>query len=238
MSDQERNDKAKAVNEMFSAIADRYDFLNHFLSIGIDITWRKRATELLGPLRQGCALDLACGTADLTIELAKANPAAQITGADFVDRMVQLGKEKVTAKGLDKQITLEIGDAMNLSYPDNHFDGITCAFGVRNFADLEQGIAEMVRVLKPGGRMVILEFTQPKNVIFAMMYRFYFTRILPLLGGLVSGRRSAYDYLPDSVYKFPLPDRFSDLLIKSGMEGVSFFPLTFGICGLHAGVKR
>jgi len=232
-------DKAASVNTMFSAIAPRYDLLNHLLSFGFDIVWRKRATKALGRLGVGeSALDIACGTGDLTIEIARRNREATVIGADFVTAMVELARLKVGRKGLAGRVSMEQGDAMSLRFADATFDGVTCAFGVRNFGDLQRGLNEMARVLKPGGRMVILEFTQPESRLFGVLYKYYFTRVLPFVGGVISGRRSAYEYLPDSVYQFPNPAAFSAMLEAAGLERVSYETLTFGVCALHCGVRR
>lgn len=229
--------KAEMVRDMFSAIAHRYDLLNHLLSFGMDILWRKRAVACLGALDGKQILDLACGTGDLSIAVAEESGSVRVTGGDFSAKMVELGREKVAVKCLAERVTIEPADALSLHYPDSRFDGVTCAFGVRNFADLDRGLSEMARVLKPGGRLVILEFTTPANPFFAAVYRLYFTRILPFAGGLISGDGRAYRYLPDSVYKFPGPDEFSDKIRGAGFGGVEFTPLTFGICGIHSATK-
>ncbi|VAX20307.1 Demethylmenaquinone methyltransferase [hydrothermal vent metagenome] len=231
--------KAKSVEAMFSSIAHRYDFLNHLLSLGLDITWRKKATACFSDLRAKKILDVACGTGDLAITIARAgDQTTEITAGDFSREMIEIGKAKIKKADLDGAVTMEFSDALNLAYHDNSFDGVTCAFGVRNFADLDRGLSEMTRVLKPGGRMVILEFTQPSNPVFGALYKFYFTRILPAVGGFLSGDKDAYKYLPDTVYRFPAPDKLSALLERLGLSRVEFKPLTFGICGIHTGVKR
>ncbi len=232
-------EKAAAVNKMFSAIAPRYDLLNHLLSFGVDLWWRKIGTDALGPIVAGeKAFDIACGTGDFALAIAKKNREADVVGADFVEPMVEIARHKAADAGLAKRVRFEQGDAMNLRYDDGSFHGITCAFGVRNFGDLQKGLNEMARVITPGSKMVILEFTQPTNPLFAAFYKFYFTKVLPFLGGLLSGRRSAYEYLPDSVYKFPAPDRFMAMLEEAGLADVSVRPLTFGVCGLYVGTKR
>ncbi|MDH5511211.1 MAG: bifunctional demethylmenaquinone methyltransferase/2-methoxy-6-polyprenyl-1,4-benzoquinol methylase UbiE [Nitrospinota bacterium] len=231
--------KAIAVERMFSSIASRYDLLNHLLSLGFDIRWRNRAVAAFpGGVYGKKILDVACGTGDLAITLAGAgDDSTQVIGGDFSSNMLAIGQEKVAKAGLGSRLSLEFLDALNIGHPDGSFDGVTCAFGVRNFADLDRGLMEMVRVLKPGGRMVILEFTTPTNHVIAAAYRLYFTRILPFIGGVISGNRGAYEYLPDTVYKFPTPDQLSSRLENMGLSEVGFTPLTFGICGIHTGVK-
>ena len=230
--------RANAVREMFSSIAHRYDFLNRLLSFRQDVRWRKKAVASLGPLSGRTFLDIACGTGDLSIAIAEAGgESASVVGGDFSPEMVEIGLQKVETKNLAGRVRLERADALSLPYPDNSFDGVTCAFGVRNFADLDRGLKEMARVIKPGGRMVILEFTTPTSPLMAFFYRLYFTRVLPAIGGVVSGKRSAYEYLPDSVYKFPSPPELAEKIKSAGMASVSFAPLTFGICGIHSGTK-
>ncbi|VAX21948.1 Demethylmenaquinone methyltransferase [hydrothermal vent metagenome] len=231
--------KASAVREMFSAIAYRYDFLNHFLSLGIDITWRKKAVREFADMEGENFLDVACGTGDMSIELVKAShKSARVTGIDFSPEMVKIGQDKMERRGLKDRIDLDIGDALDMRFGDDFFDGSMCAFGVRNFAELATGLKEMARVIKPGGRMVILEFATPTNRFIASLYKFYFTRILPLIGGMVSGKKQAYTYLPDSVYKFPTPKKLAQKMEEAGLCEVRFTRLTFGICAIHTGVKR
>lgn len=230
--------KANAVREMFTGIAHRYDFLNHFLSLGIDKRWRKKAVAEFGDVSNKKYLDIACGTCDLSVELAsRSNLSTKITAADFSEGMLEIGASKVANLKLSGTITVEHGDALNLKYENDSFDGTMCAFGVRNFADVARGLNEMSRVIKSGGRVVILEFTTPQNRIIASLYKLYFTKILPTIGGIVSGKKSAYSYLPDSVYKFPTAPNFSKMMEDAGFTDIVFTPLTFGICGIHTGVK-
>jgi len=232
--------KARAVERMFSSIASRYDLLNHLLSLGLDIRWRNQAVAAFTDGVNGRKiLDVACGTGDLALALARAgDDSTMVTGGDFSNGMLAIAQEKVARAGLAGRLSLEFLDALNIGHKDGCFDGVTCAFGVRNFAGLDRGLAEMTRILRPGGRMVILEFTTPSNRVIAAVYRLYFTRVLPFIGGLISGNRGAYEYLPDTVYKFPTPDQLSARLAALGLRDVKFTPLTFGICGIHTGVKQ
>ncbi|GGR01715.1 bifunctional demethylmenaquinone methyltransferase/2-methoxy-6-polyprenyl-1,4-benzoquinol methylase UbiE [Deinococcus ruber] len=231
-SDQQR--KADDVQAMFASIAPRYDLLNRLLSAGIDRGWRRAAAEealLLHPAR---LLDVATGTADFALELKRRAPACEVIGSDFVPQMLEIGREKAKAQHLD--IRLEEGDALNLPYPDASFDTITCAFGFRNFADYARGLAEFWRVLKPGGRCVILEFPPPAPGLFGSVFRFYFQHVLPRIGGLISGNAGAYTYLPESVLAFPAPQRLAQLMVATGFR-TRYRLLTFGIAAVHVGDK-
>ncbi|ULH14585.1 bifunctional demethylmenaquinone methyltransferase/2-methoxy-6-polyprenyl-1,4-benzoquinol methylase UbiE [Deinococcus sp. KNUC1210] len=231
-SDQQR--KADDVQAMFASIAPRYDLLNRLLSAGIDRGWRRAAAEealLLHPAR---LLDVATGTADFALELKRRSPACEVIGSDFVPQMLAIGREKARAQHLD--IRLEEGDALNLPYPDASFDTITCAFGFRNFADYARGLAEFWRVLKPGGRCVILEFPPPAPGLFGSVFRFYFQHVLPRIGALISGNAGAYTYLPESVLAFPTPQRLAQLMVATGFR-TRYRLLTFGIAAVHVGDK-
>ena len=231
----DKQDKSEDVQAMFASIAPTYDLLNRTLSMGVDRLWRKEAVALALAHDPQRILDVATGTADFAIELKQAAPRAEVVGSDFVPEMLEIGREKVQARGLE--ITLEQGDALNLPYPDGSFDVVTCSFGFRNFADYARGFAEMWRVLRPGGRVVILEFPPPKKDLFGLAFRFYFQQVLPRIGGLISGNREAYTYLPESTFVFPEPERLAQLMRATGFK-TRYKVLTFGIAAIHVGDKR
>ncbi|GEM47036.1 demethylmenaquinone methyltransferase [Deinococcus cellulosilyticus NBRC 106333 = KACC 11606] len=220
---------------MFSSIAPRYDLLNRLMSLGVDQSWRKTATQLALQNRPASVLDVATGTADFALMLKKALPSVQVTGSDFVPAMLEVGRLKAKQQHID--ITLEEGDALNLPYADNSFDALTCAFGFRNFANYERGLQEFHRVLKPGGRAVILEFPPPQPGFFGMLVRFYFRTVLPTLGSLVSGKKNAYTYLPESIMAFPEPEKLRRMMEEAGFS-TSYQVLSFGLAAVHVGVKR
>jgi demethylmenaquinone methyltransferase/2-methoxy-6-polyprenyl-1,4-benzoquinol methylase len=217
---------------MFSGIAGRYDLLNHLLSVNVDKRWRRLvARELRPSLIEGArVLDVACGTGDLALELAGAG-GAQVVGLDFCRPMLEV------ARGKSRRIPFVEGDALRLPFADESFDAVTIAFGLRNLAGVAEGLAELKRVLKQGGRAAILEFSTPVVPGFRALFRLYFTRVLPRVGGLVSGSRGAYEYLPDSVSKFPDQRRLAALMREAGFEGVEYRNLTGGIAALHTGAR-
>lgn len=223
---------AEKIERMFSDIAPTYDFLNRLLSAGIDKSWRKKAVESLAP-KKGLYLDVATGTADLALEIFRQNQEARIVGADLSMEMLKIGKKKTNGK----KIGLWKGDALNLFFKESVFDGVVCAFGIRNFADLEGGLKEMHRVLKPGGRIALLEFAVPANKVFKTVYLLYFKYILPAVGRLVSGHSEAYSYLHSSTADFPAGDELKLIFKTAGFDDVAFRPLTFGICDLITGCK-
>lgn len=228
----------KHVTEMFDDIAPHYDFLNHLLSFQIDKIWRRKTARFIARNNPKTILDLATGTADLAIQLARKCPLAKITGIDLSEKMLSLGQEKVNARHLVKQITLNQGDACDLPFENNSFDAITIAFGVRNFQDLEKGIKEMQRVVKKGGCIAILEFSTPTQPLFKTLYGFYFHKILPLIGKTISRNKSAYQYLPDSVSRFPSPDTFIILLSRYGLKCRKKCSLSGGIATLYCIEKQ
>ena len=228
---------AAHVREMFGLIAPRYDLLNHLLSLDIDKIWRRRvARQFRITLRspQARVLDLCCGTGDLALAFRRTAPhGAEIVGSDFVPEMLVRARAK--AEALRANITFVEADALALPFGDATFDLVSCSFGFRNLANYERGILEIRRVLKPGGVAVILEFAEPPGKLFGGLYRFYFRRILPRLGALISGNSSAYTYLPNSVSKFPSPETLQTLFQKSGYAEVRFERWTGGIVTLHTG---
>ena len=228
--------KKEQVALMFNNISPRYDLLNHLLSLGIDIQWRKKAIKLLNTIKPKTILDVATGTADFAIQSLSLNPE-KVTGIDISDGMLEIGREKIKKKKLDNIITLENGDSENLQFKDNNFDAVIVAFGVRNFENLENGLASMHRVLKKGGKVVILEFSKPASFPFKQIYNFYFKSILPIIGNVISKDNSAYTYLPESVQAFPQGAIFLDILNKTGFNQTECIPLTFGICSIYTGIK-
>ena len=223
--------------EMFTSIAPRYDFLNRLLSVGQDKYWRQRAIDLLDPIRNERILDVATGTGDMVIEVAKRNLSVQIFGIDFSQRMLDLGRIKIAQNGYDQAVSLQIGSGECLPFADESFDGVICAFGIRNFGDAQLGLREFFRVLKPGGRVVVLEFSIPQNQFLKTAYEWYFNHILPKIGNIISGHLNAYSYLPESVANFPSQKKFIKWIEKIGFKKVSFSELTFGIVSIHRGYK-
>jgi demethylmenaquinone methyltransferase/2-methoxy-6-polyprenyl-1,4-benzoquinol methylase len=228
--------KKQQVARMFNRISGRYDFLNHFLSLGIDILWRKKAIRLLKDKHPKQILDVATGTGDFAIEALALNPD-RVIGVDISEGMLDVGRAKLTQRKLDKRIELRTGDSENLPFEDNIFDAVIVAFGVRNFENLEAGLKEMHRVLKPGGTVVILEFSKPSKFPMKQLYNAYFTAILPTIGRLISRDDSAYRYLPESVQAFPDGNDFLNVLSGTGFKNPKCDPLTFGISSLYWGSK-
>ncbi len=224
---------AAKIGRMFSDIAPRYDLLNRLLSMGIDRRWRTAAIKKLAPRAGGVYLDVATGTGDVALEIVRQNPNAKVVGVDFAHQMLVMGLPKVKSSS----IRMGRGDALNLSFRDDTFDGATCAYGIRNFADLHKGLREINRVLKPGGSIAILEFTTPSNRLMRGLYLFYFKRVLPFIGRAVSGHPEAYTYLPLSVLDFPAEARLKEIFEECGFVDVNVAPLTFGISGLVTGRK-
>lgn len=231
-----QSSKRQQVEEMFDSIAPKYDFLNRVLSMGIDQGWRKKAINSLKEVNPKQVLDVATGTADLAIAALKLNPD-HITGIDISNQMLNVGRDKIKAKNISDKITLTQADSANLPFEDNKFDAITVAFGVRNFEFLQQGINQMYRVTRKGGKLAVLEFSNPKSFPFKQIYNFYFKYILPGWGGLISKSKTAYTYLPESVQHFPEGEQFAAYLKNAGYTQIKIQPLTFGICTLYTAVK-
>ena len=229
--------KKQQVAEMFDKIAFRYDFLNRFLSGGIDIYWRRRAIRQLRGIAAMTILDVATGTADMPILMAKHLPGSRITGVDISTGMLDIGRQKIAKLQLEKMITLQMGDSEALPFPDNQFDAITVAFGVRNFENLEKGLHEMHRVLKPGGKLVVLEFSQTRIPGFKQVCNLYLRLVAPGIGKMVSSSKEAYRYLNDSVRAFPEGNDFLRILGSCGYVQTRLRRLSLGICSLYVGQK-
>ena len=228
--------RKKNVQSMFNAIAGRYDLLNHLLSAGIDVYWRRRALGRYRGGRPGRVLDLATGTGDFALAARRLKPD-RIVGADVALEMVRLGRPKVARVEPLERLRLMGGDAEHLPYRDDSFDLITVAFGVRNFGHIPTGLAEACRVLRPGGELIVLDFTEPTLPGFRQLYQFYFKYILPTLGGWISGNRAAYSYLPRSVCTFPQGEAFLALLNDAGFQDNRALSMSLGICAVYQGIK-
>ncbi|HQU60934.1 MAG: bifunctional demethylmenaquinone methyltransferase/2-methoxy-6-polyprenyl-1,4-benzoquinol methylase UbiE [Phaeodactylibacter sp.] len=233
----QEDSKKTQVGRMFDGIAPYYDFLNRFLSLGIDTLWRKRAIRQLAGHQTEVLLDVATGTADLALEAARQLQPNRIVGLDLSNEMLEIGRSKVLRRHLDGLIELTQGDSENLPFEDNTFDAVTVAFGVRNFENLDKGLKEMRRVLKPGGKAVILEFSKPRLFPFKQLYNSYFRYILPTIGKLTSKDPKAYRYLYESVQAFPDGQDFINILEKTGYKSNRCIPLTLGICSIYTGEK-
>ncbi len=219
---------------MFDSIAPRYDLLNRLLSGGIDQSWRRRAVRLVSSERPVRVLDVATGTADLAV-IAAEQGISKVVGVDIAEEMLAIGREKVSRKGFDDIVELRRGDAERLPFSDNQFDAVMVAFGVRNFENLEYGLSQIHRVLRPKGQIVVLEFSSPRGFPIRQLYGFYGRHILPRVGKLISGYEFAYTYLPESIQGFPDGDRFLSELRKAGFRDVNVIPLTFGIVSIYTG---
>lgn len=233
---EENLSKKEQVARMFDNISHRYDFLNHFLSLGIDKGWRKRAIRILAPTKPKLMLDVATGTGDFAIQALSLNPE-RIIGVDISEGMLDEGRKKMVSKGVSTIIDMVQADSENLPFEENKFDAVTVAFGVRNFEDLPKGLSEILRVMKPGALVVILEFSRPRRFPFKQVYNFYFKTILPKLGSWISRDKSAYSYLPESVEAFPDGDAFMTILKDVGFKNVSCELLTFGISSIYTAQK-
>ncbi|MFN3839454.1 MAG: bifunctional demethylmenaquinone methyltransferase/2-methoxy-6-polyprenyl-1,4-benzoquinol methylase UbiE [Cyclobacteriaceae bacterium] len=233
---EDKSAKKEQVARMFDNISHRYDFLNHFLSLGIDKGWRKKAVNMLRPIQPKVILDVATGTGDFAIQALRINPE-KVIGIDISEGMLNVGRRKLATKGYDGKIELLSGDSENLPFEENKFDAVTVGFGVRNFDDVNRGLSEIRRVLRPGGMLVVLEFSRPKRFPFKQVYNFYFNFILPKLGRLISRDKAAYTYLPESVEAFPDGDDFLAILTNLGYKESACKPVTFGISSIYSARK-
>ena len=229
--------KKEQVADMFDDIAHRYDFLNRFLSGGLDISWRKKALGYLKTLQPKKMLDVATGTADVAIMASSLLKPTSITGIDISDGMLEIGRKKINRLGLQNTIELLNGDSETIKFEDNTFDAVSVAFGVRNFQNLEKGMSEILRVLKPGGKLVVLEFSKPKMALVKSFYNLYMKTVTPNMGKLFSKNRNAYQYLDESIRKFPEGNDFIKILDDAGYINTLCKPLSLGICSIYCGEK-
>ena len=232
----EKAGKKEQVARMFDSISHRYDLLNHVLSLGIDRRWRKKAIGMLRPHQPRHILDVATGTGDFAIQAMDIQPD-EVVGVDISEGMLEKGRAKIKALGLSSKIQLLSGDSENIPFDENKFDAVTVAFGVRNFADVQRGLREIHRVLKPGGHIIVLEFSRPRQFPFKQVYNFYFKTILPKIGRMVSSDRAAYTYLPESVEAFPDGEDFVNILRNVGFKEITCKPLTFSVSSIYMGQK-
>ena len=223
------------IGQLFDRISGTYDGLNHLLSLNIDKRWRRRAIRMLKPAEQ--VLDVAIGTADLTIEILRQGKAQHVTGIDLSHGMMAIGEQKVAKRGYAPQVQFDYGSAQQMPYANASFDTVTCAYGVRNFANMDEGLSEMYRVLRTGGELMVLEFSYPTNPVIRWGYDLYFTHILPFIGNLFSRDKGAYSYLNRSVKNFPYGEAFCQHLRKAGFTQIKATPLTFGISTIYTAVK-
>ncbi|MEO5907921.1 MAG: bifunctional demethylmenaquinone methyltransferase/2-methoxy-6-polyprenyl-1,4-benzoquinol methylase UbiE [Ginsengibacter sp.] len=229
--------KKKQVETMFDKIAFRYDFLNRFLSAGIDVGWRKKAIKQLISLHPQNILDVATGTGDFAITSYEILKPEKITGIDISDGMLEIGRKKISKAGLEDSIKLINGDSEAISFDDNSFDAVTVAFGVRNFEDLEKGLSEIKRVLKPGGKLIVLECTKPSLPVIKQLYNFYMKFVTPKIGRIIAKNNEAYQYLNDSVRQFPEKESFIHILNQSEYRNAFYKTLTLGICTIYCAEK-
>jgi demethylmenaquinone methyltransferase/2-methoxy-6-polyprenyl-1,4-benzoquinol methylase len=229
--------KKEQVADMFNNISPTYDFLNHLLSLGIDIIWRKKAIGELKSIKPRLMLDVATGTGDFAFEAIKILKPEKVIGVDISVGMLDVARKKIAERNLGSVFTVQTGDSEKLLFDDNHFDAITVAFGVRNYENLSKGLADMYRVLKPSGKIVILEFSKPKQFPVKQGYNFYFQHILPVFGKVFSKDSRAYTYLPESVAAFPDGEAFTKLMTEIGFKTTKHRSLTFGICSIYTGIK-
>ncbi|PJJ84460.1 bifunctional demethylmenaquinone methyltransferase/2-methoxy-6-polyprenyl-1,4-benzoquinol methylase UbiE [Mucilaginibacter auburnensis] len=229
--------KKEQVADMFNNISKTYDFLNHFMSLGIDIIWRKKAINELKIDKPQLILDVATGTGDFAFEALKILKPRKIIGVDISQGMLNIAEQKIEKRGLGDRFEVKLGDSEKLPFSDDEFDAVTVAYGVRNFEDLQKGLTDINRVLKPGGKAVVLEFSKPKGFPIKQLYSFYFNYITPGIGKLFSKDSRAYTYLPESVAAFPDGEAFINVMKAAGFKNTKIRPLAFGICSIYTGVK-
>ncbi len=228
--------KKEEVAEMFNNVSKRYDFLNHFLSVGIDKIWRKKAINMLKEIQPKRILDLASGTGDFALEALRLNPT-EVIGMDISEGMLEVGRLKMKKKGVDSIVSMQLGDSENLPFEDNYFDALTVGFGVRNYENLELGLSEMLRVVRSGGKIIVLEFSKPKKFPVKQYYAFHSKYIIPFFGKRISKDEKAYAYLPESIAAFPEGKDFTDILIKLGYQNVGSKLVSGGIATIYFGTK-
>jgi len=230
--------KKENIQEMFDGIAPSYDRLNHLMSLGVDRRWRRRAVKEVVDGSAQQILDIACGTGDLTVDIAKAAGAgSKVTGSDISEGMMSFVMSKAAHEGVSERIRLKVADGCNLPWEDGSFDRVTCAFGIRNFEDKSKGLKEFCRVIRPGGKMVILELSVPSNKFLLALYKLYFLHVMPWIGGMISGDKAAYRYLPASVMAFPSPETFCGMISAAGFRTVRHRAFTMGLCRMYIGEK-
>jgi demethylmenaquinone methyltransferase/2-methoxy-6-polyprenyl-1,4-benzoquinol methylase len=229
--------RKEQVTEMFDNISENYDFMNRIMTFGIDVSWRKKVVKMVAETQAQKILDIATGTGDFAIMLAKIKPK-QIVGLDISSGMLEIGKKKVKEKGLDNLIKMVLGDSENLPFENDSFDAVTVGFGVRNFENLDKGLQEINRVLRPGGIFVVLETSQPDKFPFKQLYKFHSKYIIPLLGSIFSKDKKAYDYLPESAEAFPYGEAFNNILLKNKFISVKDYPLLFGAARIYKAYKK
>lgn len=232
------NKERAKIEGMFDSIAPKYDLLNHLLSAGVDRSWRRRLVGSIAVIKPSRVLDIATGTGDLALLIASKIDGVDVTGADISEGMLSVARKKCEARGMSDRVSFAREDALGLSFDDGSFDGVTVAFGVRNFENLEQGMSELLRVLSQGGKLAVLELSMPSNKLLRGMYRLYFANLLPFIGRLTSKNPTAYRYLYESVEGFTKPAEFVELLQRCGYSDCKVEPLTFGIATLYTAQKR
>lgn len=228
--------KKEEVAEMFNNVSKRYDFLNHFLSVGIDKIWRKKAINMLKEIQPKRILDLASGTGDFALEALRLNPT-EVIGMDISEGMLEVGRLKMKKKGVDSIVSMQLGDSENLPFEDNYFDALTVGFGVRNYENLELGLSEMLRVVRSGGKIIVLEFSKPKKFPVKQYYAFHSKYVIPFFGKRISKDEKAYAYLPESIAAFPEGKDFTDILTNLGYQNVGSKLVSGGIATIYFGTK-